>query len=311
MRTLREAGRRATGLDRVAGRHTDATGSILDPDAVRAAMDGVDAVVHTATLHKPHIATHTRQDFVDANVTGTLNLLEAAVAANVRAFVFTSTTSLYGDAMAPEPGGPAVWVTEATVPRPKNIYGVTKLAAENLCALAHRNQGLPCVVLRTSRFFPEPDDRPDARGAFSDANLKANEFLHRRVAIEDAVAACMCAVERAPALGFGRYIVSATTPFRPGDAAALRRDAPAVLDDRVPGWRGIYAGLGWRMAPALDRVYDNALARRALGWRPREDFASVLERVRAGGAVLGPMAERLGIKGYHGDAYRDGLYPVE
>ena len=59
-------------------------------------MAGVDAVVHTATLHKPHVATHTRQDFVDTNITGTLNLLEEAVAAGVSSFVFTSTTSAFG-----------------------------------------------------------------------------------------------------------------------------------------------------------------------------------------------------------------------
>jgi UDP-glucose 4-epimerase len=55
-------------------------------------MNGVQAVFHTATLHKPHIATHSRQDFVDTNVTGTLNLLEEAAAAGVASFVYTSTT---------------------------------------------------------------------------------------------------------------------------------------------------------------------------------------------------------------------------
>ena len=46
-------------------------------------MAGVQAVFHTATLHKPHVATHSRQDFVATNITGTLNLLEEAVAAGV------------------------------------------------------------------------------------------------------------------------------------------------------------------------------------------------------------------------------------
>ena len=70
---------------------------------------------------------------------------------------------------------------------PKNIYGVTKVAAEDLCELAARNQELPCVVLRTSRFFPEADDQPAARAAFDDDNLKVNELLYRRVDIEDVV----------------------------------------------------------------------------------------------------------------------------
>ena len=201
------------------------------------------------------------------NISGTLNLLEAASAGGVRAFVYTSTTSTFGDALVPPQDAPAAWITEDVVPAPKNIYGVTKVAAEDLCALAHRNQGLACVVLRTSRFFPESDDEPAARERYADANLKTTEYLYRRVDIEDVVDAHLCAIDRAPALGFGRYIISATTPLRPDDAAELRRDAAAVVSRRVAGWQAAYARLGWHMPPTLDRVYDNARARAELGWR--------------------------------------------
>ena len=87
------------------------------------------------------------------------------------------------------------------------------------------------------------------------------------------------AAERAPAIGFGRYIISATTPFRREDCARLRADAPAVVSLRVPGWEDEYARRGWRMFPSIDRVYDNALARRDLGWRPKWDFAAIVERL--------------------------------
>ena len=128
-------------------------------------MKGVTAVLHAATLHKPHVATHSRQDFVDVNVTGTLNLLEEAAAAGVTAFVYTSTTSVFGDALVPPPGEPAAWVTEDVIRVPKNIYGVTKAAAEDLCQLFARNHSLRAIVLRTSRFFPEEDDnRRNTRG---------------------------------------------------------------------------------------------------------------------------------------------------
>ena len=306
LRTLRAAGRPAIGLDLVASPFTDVVGSITDRDLVARTMANAGAVIHTATLHKPHVATHSRQDFVDTNITGTLHLLEEATRAEVDAFLFTSTTSTFGAALVPPDGAPAAWITEDVVPVPKNIYGVTKVAAEDLCALAHRNQRLPCIVLRTSRFFPEPDDNPSARDAFPDANLKANEFLHRRLDIEDTVSAHLCALERSQTIGFGRYIVSATTPFERDDAAELRRDAPAVVSRRVPGWQAIYARLGWRMAPAIDRVYDNTRARTELGWRPRHDFRSVLER----GDIRSPLAREIGIKGYHGDSYADGLFPV-
>jgi nucleoside-diphosphate-sugar epimerase len=303
VRTLRAAGRAVRGVDRVASPWTDVVASITEPGAVERCMDGVDAVLHAATLHKPHVATHSRQEFVDTNITGTLNLLEAAVRARVRAFIYTSTTSAFGDALVPPAGAPAAWITEDVVPVPKNIYGVTKVAAEDLCALAHRNQQLACLVLRTSRFFPEADDDQAARGAYADANLKANEYLYRRVDIEDVVDAHLCALERAPALGFGRYIISATTPLLPEDAAELRRDAPAVVSRRAPGWEPIYARLGWRMAPVLDRVYDNARARRDLGWRPRHDFAAVLARAGERGEIRSPLARTIGAKGYHGEAH--------
>ncbi|MFK4652750.1 nucleoside-diphosphate-sugar epimerase [Bradyrhizobium japonicum] len=111
------------GIDLKPSPFTDAVGSIVDPDFVRRQMEGVSAVIHTATLHKPHVATHGKQDFVDTNVTGTLNLLEAALAAGVRSFVFTSTTSAFGSQLRPEAGQAAVWVTEDLAPVPKNIYG--------------------------------------------------------------------------------------------------------------------------------------------------------------------------------------------
>ena len=113
------------------------------PSCARA-VAGVEAVLHAATLHKPHVGTHTRQDFVDTNVTGTLTLLEEAVAAGVGRFVFTSTTSAFGRALTPPPGAPAAWITEDVTPVPRNIYGVTKVAAEDLCELVHRDHGLPC-----------------------------------------------------------------------------------------------------------------------------------------------------------------------
>src|SRR5262249_8442527 len=156
---------------------------------------------HAAALHKPHVATHSRQDFVDVNVTGTLNLLDEAAAAGVGSFVFTSTTSVFGDALTPPAGAPAAWVTADVAPLPKTIYGVTKAAAADLCRLFHRNHGLACIVLRTSRFFPEEDDDRGVREAYADGNVKANEYLYRRVEIRDVIDAHLLAAERAPALG--------------------------------------------------------------------------------------------------------------
>jgi UDP-glucose 4-epimerase len=89
IRTLRGSGHDVVGLDLLDSPYTDVTTSVTDPAGVRAAMGGADAVVHTATLHKPHVTSHPRQAFVDTNVTGALVLLEEAVAAGVGAFVQT------------------------------------------------------------------------------------------------------------------------------------------------------------------------------------------------------------------------------
>src|SRR6516162_3811049 len=137
MRTLPLEGHEPVGLDIKRSPFTHHVGSIVDRNFVRECVCGIDVVLHTATLHKPHVATHSRQAFVDTNITGTLNLLEEASAAGVTAFVFTSTTSAFGHALTPAPDEPAVWATEDIQPVPRNIYGVTKVAAEDLCELCY------------------------------------------------------------------------------------------------------------------------------------------------------------------------------
>ena len=299
MRTLRDQGRSVVGIDLLPSPFTDVVGDIANRKLVDECMRGVTHVLHTATLHKPHVATHARQVFVDTNVTGTLNLLEAAVANKVKAFVFTSTTSTFGDALTPPPGSPAAWITEDVVPIPKNIYGVTKTAAEDLCRLFHRNAKLPCLVLRTSRFFPEEDDVAERASAYEETNLKVNELLYRRVDVEDVVSSLLLAMEKAPALGFGKFIITATSPFQREDLAQLGTDAPAVLANYFPEYPEIYARLGWKMLPTLDRVYVNARARELLGWRPEYDFAHALRCVAAGKDYRSPITSSIGSKGYH------------
>ncbi|WP_457301908.1 NAD-dependent epimerase/dehydratase family protein [Phyllobacterium sp. P5_D12] len=311
VRTLQGRGREVAGLDIAAGPFTIHVGSIADRPFVKRCMAGVETVFHAATLHKPHVGTHMRQDFVDTNIAGTLNLLEEAVAAGVKSFIYTSTTSVFGDALVPPEGAPAAWITEDVRPVPKNIYGVTKAAAEDLCQLFHRNQRLATMVLRTSRFFPEEDDDKDVRSGFADENIKLNEFLYRRVDIEDIVSAHLLAAEKAPAFGFRRYIISATTPFTPDDLADLRTDAPRAVQRRVPEYAAEFAQRGWKMLPSIDRVYVNERARTELGWQPEYDFRCLVGRLKAGEDMRSPLARLIGSKGYHPENFTEGPYPVE
>jgi UDP-glucose 4-epimerase len=308
VRVLSEQEHEVVGLDILNSPRTTVIGSIADRATVNRSMAGVDAVVHTATLHKPHVGSHGRTEFIETNIAGTMNLLEEAVAANVGRFVFTSTTSAFGRALTPAAGEPAAWITEDVVPVPRNIYGVTKRAAEDLCELIARDHGLPCLILRTSRFFPEPDDDERKRGAYDDLNVKVNELLYRRVDIEDVVSAHLLALDRAPRLGFGRYIISATTPFSPADLTAIRADLPSVVRRLFADFEDVFSVRGWRMFPAIERVYVNERARTDLGWWPRYDFRSALDRLAERADPFSPLSRTVGAKGYH--EVSTGIYTV-
>jgi UDP-glucose 4-epimerase len=310
VRTLRKMNREVFGVDILPSEFTSKVGSIADRDFVKDAMKGVDAVIHSATLHKPHVGTHTRQDFIDTNITGTLNLLEESAANSVKPFVFTSTTSTFGDALVPLENSPATWITEDVKPIPKNIYGVTKTASEDLCRLFSRNHNLPCVILRTSRFFLEDDDQKDIRDSYASDNQKANEFLFRRADIADIVSAHLLAIEKASDIGFGRYIISATTPFSVEDCEELNRNAPNVVKRIYPHFEEIYTNLGWKMFPKIGRVYLNEKARKELGWSPKYDFGYILDRLKNGEDYLSPLARAVGSKKYHAEDFDGEPYPV-
>jgi UDP-glucose 4-epimerase len=311
VQTLRERRYEVGGLDLLESPFTTHVGSVSDHDFVRSCLRGVDLVIHAATLHKPHMATHSRHAFVKTNIAGTLAVLEAALESGVSGVVFSSTTSAFGGALSPADGQPAAWVNEDVDSVPRNIYGVTKRAAEDLCELFFRSRGLPCIILRTSRFFPEADDDAELRRQYDDLNLKVNEYLYRRLDLADAVDAHILAAERAQEIGFGRYVVSATSPFEPQHLFQLRTDAPGVVRSIFPDWEETYHQRGWRMLPGIDRVYVNYRARTELGWRPRFDFRHVLDCLRRGDDVFSPLARAVGSKGYHAQSFHEGPYPVE
>lgn len=278
---LRAAGHVAIGLDVAPGADTHVVGSVADRGLVERAFSEheIEAVIHAGALHKPDVARYPKTAFVAVNVTGTVNLLEAAVAAGHDRFVFTSTTSLMiSEAIRKEADSAAVWLDESVGPlAPRNIYGVTKLAAEGLCRVHFLEHGLNCVVLRTGRFFPEEDD---TQRELSGPNLKANEFLNRRLTVEDAANAHVAALDRAPAVGFEIFVVSAPTPFVRSEAAALKRAASEVIEHHFPDAPALYARRGWRLPASIGRVYDASRIERLLGFRCETDFGRVLDALR-------------------------------
>lgn len=284
---LKRAGHTVIGLDPVPGPHTDIVGTVADRDLVRRIIreHRIQGIVHAGALHKPQVATHDPTRFIETNVQGTLNLLQEATAegSTVDRFVFTSTTSLMISQEIRDAHRRGVdrafWIDEEmTTLEPRNIYGVSKLSAEHLCRMVHDATGLPTVILRTSRFFPEEDDMAHEI-IQSGANTKANEFLFRRLTVHDAASAHIVALDRAPQIDFDTFIISALTPFSPEDCEQLMEYAPLVVHRYFPRYREIYARRGWTMFDYIDRVYDSNKAMRRLGFVCRTDFGDILAQL--------------------------------
>ncbi|GJC83501.1 UDP-glucose 4-epimerase [Colletotrichum liriopes] len=235
MLTLPSQGHTPLGIDILPSETTTIVGSVTDRPLIASVLSqnpSIAHVIHAATLHKPHVESHPKAAFIDTNITGTLVLLEEAAASlppsRIKSFIFVSTTSTFGGALSPRPGRPAAWIDESVVPVPKNIYGATKCAAEDLCALAHRQSSLPVLVLRTSRFFPRPTTTRTAAPPWPTRTSRAD--------IADVVSAVVCGMAKAADLGFGKYIVSAPPPFSRADdsGGGGRRFCGAWTRTRAP-----------------------------------------------------------------------------
>jgi nucleoside-diphosphate-sugar epimerase len=122
--------------------------SVTDPERVLDVLQGVDIVYHLAAAQ--HEANVPDQRFWDVNVTGTRNLLEASLKADVKRFIYGSTIGVYG-------GGGQGPIGEASPLQPEHVYGVTKLAAENLVlSVQHK---IPVVIIRISETYGPGDHR--------------------------------------------------------------------------------------------------------------------------------------------------------
>jgi len=252
-----------TGIDRRPGPLTFEVMDVCDTARLAPLLAGLDAIVHTASLHVPDLAASSAGEFRAVNVDATRRLLAAAGEAGVARFVYTSTTSLYGDAMLPA-AGEAAWVTEELAPQPRDVYDETKLAAEEACREA-AGHGLACTALRMSRCFPE------------EPRLVALYRMYRGVDAEDVAQAHELALETGRD-GYEVYNVSAPSPFTRGDCRRLFEDAASVVLERFPWAEAEFQCRGWPLPRSIDRVYvvDKAIA--GLGYRPVHDFPALFRR---------------------------------
>ena len=116
-------------------------GDIRDPHGVKEAMRGCDAVLHLAALIAIPYSYHSPDTYVDTNVKGTLNVLQAARELGVRRVVHTSTSEVYGTARF-------VPITEDHPLQGQSPYSATKIAADQLAYSFYASFGLPVVIMR-------------------------------------------------------------------------------------------------------------------------------------------------------------------
>lgn len=238
----------------------------------------MDAVIHTAALHAPHVGYASDADFERINVAATLNLIEQAAESGVKQLIFTSTTALYGAASTPP--DKAGWIDESIKPQPKTIYHRSKIAAENLLEAFAERHNFKVIALRMSRCFPEP------------APIMASYRLHRGVDARDVAEAHALALE-SNLLGFHQYVISGATPFQPEDAHALAHDAAAVLCRRAPELAAEFARRSWPLPNSIDRVYCSELAGRELKWQAKYGFAEVLKMLNERSSEVLPVGHQI------------------
>ncbi|AYZ36131.1 NAD(P)-dependent oxidoreductase [Chryseobacterium indologenes] len=262
--SLRQAGHQVTGIDLTASITTDYVIDIRDLKALIDLTDGFDAIIHTAALHgKQMDEGYDRQSFVDTNISGTLNLLNACVQNDIKRFLFISSTSLYGKAMVNQ--REAVWVTEELQVQPRDIYDITKQACEELCRDFFEKEQIMTSVYRVARFLPEAD------------NISLNHRLYRGLDVRDAAELLKVAVSFTFE-SFEIFNVSSRSPFKMEDVETLKRRPLEVIAKRVPQAIDLYREKGWNFPETIDRVYNSDKASKILGYNPKFTFEYLLEQ---------------------------------
>lgn len=265
VQTLRQAGHHVTGIDLLESNTTDHFLDIQQLDSVIEFTVGYDAIIHTAALHGRHMdLNYIRQHFIDTNITGTLNLLNACVKNGIKRFLFTSTTSIYGNAMVNDEK--AVWVTEELTIQPRDIYDITKQTCEELCRDFFKKEQIMTSVYRVGRFLPEPE------------NLMLNHRLYRGLDERDGAEALRLGVEF-NFTDFQIFNVSSGSPFEVDDLIELKSNPLQIITKRIPKAIEIYKQKGWNFPTSIDRVYRSDKAAHVLGYKPQFTFMFLLNQL--------------------------------
>jgi len=264
---LRINGHQVTGIDIIPAETTNELIDILNKDAVLIVTQNIDAIIHTAAIHGKHYElNYPREAFIDVNIYGTLNLLNACIANGVQKMLYTSTTSIYGDAMVD--ANQAVWVDEELPIKPRDIYDITKQTAEQLCKDFFYREGLQTSIYRVGRFLPETD------------NLKLNHRLYRGLDERDGAEGLRLALEQTFS-AFEIFNITSSSPFKKDELVQLKQNPLEVIKKHYPQAESIYQSKGWEFPKSIDRVYVSEKAKRYFGYEPKFTFDYLLNNLIA------------------------------
>lgn len=261
---LRQHGHAVYGVDISPAETTDLLSDIRDQQTVLTFTKGFDAIIHTAAIHGKHFdLNYPRKDFVDTNIGGTLNLLNACAENGIGKFLYTSTTSIYGHAMVN--AAKAVWVNETLPIQPRDIYDITKQAAEQLCNDFFYKETIQTSVYRVGRFLPEED------------NLCINHRLYRGLDERDGAEALRLALD-VTFKDFEIFNISSGSPFTQDELTAIKTSPKEIILKHYPNAEAIYKEKGWHFPDTIDRVYVCEKAGRCLGYQPKYTFEYLLHQ---------------------------------
>jgi len=246
-------------------------GDIRDPAACQAAAKGMDGIFHCAAMSRSGPSQDQIEVCTQSNITGTQNMLLAARDAGVRRFVYSGSSTFYGNRPVPH--------RESDPPDLLNIYGLTKKVGEDYCLLFSRNFDLDCVVLR---YFSVYGPRQPQTGAYA---LVLGIFLNRRaegqvleihgdgkqrrdfVHVRDVVAANILAYEQAQREGVRGEVFNVGS----GESLSVKELADLISPDQVH--------IQARKGDAAETLADISKIKARLGWSPRISFAQGLKEL--------------------------------
>ncbi len=247
-------------------------GWLEDPDAVRAAVEDCEVVVHNAAHFGPTFDPDEHARFVASNALGSANVFAAALSGEVRHVVLLSSPGVLGTGAGAEEfeaAGRARCVRDADPPDPRNIYDASKHSAESFAHFYREQHGLSVTILRPG-WFARPEDLHD------------HEFTWRLLGpcvwVGDVIAAVLAAIEQ-PAQD--ELLIFPATPFTDDDAAELLADPAKAVARHFPDEMAWWTDQGLP-TPAIRWWADIAPARERLGYAPKLNFPDAVARMREG-----------------------------